>query len=211
MWIGIHLTLLGSVAAATIVSVIRGYGQGPRRSLPRIVLSLVPFFIVALCCASLLSINGAPTIEWALPTAAVIVVNLIHPPRCLFRIIYWFLLGMCLSLCISFIFLVQVQEEFTTNPALVEQISSLRERIAKQEGRAALQKLYGLEVVFEPAPVWKLLNDANVRNIEVLTVDEEWHTLLTRLYRVSRKPGLLWYPGGTLRRGCERLELRVEE
>jgi hypothetical protein len=39
---------------------------------------------------------------------------------------------------------------------------------------------------------------------------KEWHTPVTRLYRVEKQSVAVWYPGGPVAVGADKLETRIE-
>lgn len=56
----------------------------------------------------------------------------------------------------------------------------------------------------------RILPSKKVATTQRMTFHREWHTQVTRLYRVEKQPVAVWYPDGPVSEGTDKLEIRNE-
>ena len=81
--------------------------------------------------------------------------------------------------------------------AVVQRTAASIERVALKNATKELRERHAPGTVLPEGPILDLTTTSVVG---------EWHTPLTRLYRVRRNPAVVWYPGGKV----GEAELRIK-
>ncbi|MSQ93248.1 MAG: hypothetical protein EXR98_01685 [Gemmataceae bacterium] len=177
------------------------------RSLAQVAIFMSPFLLIGAVSVLLMNANGFPTLEWILPAAVTGILTLSCRSD---RVLTWmrgFLVAAAVVLCANFLFLVG-ESEYTSVPKWPLEISETQKHRSIAAGRDAVEKKFSIETTLEAGSLAKILNEPWFENQELLTVEKQWHTPLTRLYLIKRERAHLWYPGGEVRFGSRALELR---
>ena len=204
----IHLALLSEILITTIVAVAWGRGGAPR-SVRAVFGIVIPFLILGIACALLMSATGAPVIEWAFPALAVLIIGLSRPSDRVFTWLPRVIFLAALVLCVNFTHL--VHGEFTAAPGFSRAINNSQQRSVLGAAGAALRSRFPAQEVLPKQPLVKLIPDARLTSVEIDSVEREWHTPVTRLYRVHRAEGTLWYPGGPIEVASQQLVIRKDQ
>lgn len=201
----VHLALLAAVVVATLVLVAWDRGRS-QRPIGKLLLAVSPFVVIGGLCGLLMSATGVPVVEWALPALAVLVVGLICRSDRFFNGMRWAMLVVAAILCVNFTGL--VHGSFTAEPSYSERESKSRQRVVLTAAGKALRESYPPQTVLPEGPVSEILDDPQFNVVDVFVFEPQWHTPLTRLYRIKRNRASLWYPGGDVATASQRLKLR---
>ncbi len=151
----------------------------------------VPFLIIGGIFSSVLSTNGAPLSEWAIPTFVVLAAAFIAPTTSSIRVFAAVVFFICIGLCIEGITL--RNSGYTSNPAMTASSSAARSKTILSSVRSKIEKQ---EMHLLNGPVLlKELVDQEVPTIESLHVTIEWHTPITGLFRIVPQQQEIWIMG----------------
>ncbi len=205
MQLAFHLSLLLGVVTVALALIMWKPGPFPR-PIRIVVGAMVPFFLMGTLCLLLLSGTGIPTREWAVPAGAVLAVGVGCRSVASSKRRSWGFLAVSLGLCVNFTSL--VHGEFTANPGFSRRTARAKQSATIASASAALKKSHAAGDRLPEGPLSAILHEPFYDKIEGTTVEHEWHTPLTGLYRVRKASGSLWCPGGEVMTSGGRLEWR---
>jgi len=186
-----HVTLLALIVLWTVGCIAFRPGIA-KRSIWPVLLAFLPFWLIGITCMLLL-MQGVPTVEWLVPSICVLLIGLLCRSETLWTFSRWALLGVSILLLVDFAVLTG-SNRYTANPAGT---GNIREAAERTRFRAALKRKHSPDAVLPAGP----LGETTVWESE-----KEWHTPLTRLYRVRSEKAVVWYSGGPLSEG--KVEVR---
>jgi len=204
MFISIHILVLIGVVCVPIFFLPFHWNTKP--ALKASLYWSIPFLILGSLSLLLLNMHGCPTIEWLLPGLVCFGITAFGRPGRLLKAIQVLLVLSSIFLCGNFIVLVQLDNYARLSQRSIK-ISEAQNRAVKNNWRDALQKALLPETFVEEGPLAKILRQ-EAQTYEVVTVEPRWHTFFTQLSHLKRDHAILWYPGGIVRDGSEKLELR---
>lgn len=144
-----------------------------------------------------LSANGVPAIEWALPLICILILGIGCKSDRVFRHAAVGLTVAAFLLCVNFFTL-------TSSGYSGVDHTRLTASMLKHSLKSYADKLREEHAPDQVLPAQKLFAQSQRRYMK------EWHTPVTRLYRVEVQPVAIWYPGGPVALGAEKLEIRSE-
>lgn len=194
MLILLHVLLLISAVALT-GACLALYGGHPQRSLWKVLLFALPAWLLGVTSMLVLSANGVPAIEWGLPLICILILGIGCKSERGFTSATTGLTSLALLLCVNFFVLTSrgytaVDRSQMTANFLKRSIKSEAEDLRKRH-----------------APD-EILPSKKVASTQRMTFHREWHTPVTRLYRIEKQPVAVWYPGGPIYEGADKLEIR---
>ncbi len=201
-----YLDLLFSTATMALVLVLADLDLS-RRPIRVLLLAVSPFAPIGLACCLLLTTTGTPLIEWAFPAVATLLLGVFCKSDRIFAGARLVMLAAAVGLCASFLFL--VRHDYTADPTRSSLLAKALEKSSIQVAGAALRKQFDGRPNVPEGPVGKILGVPRLDTIEVVSLERQWHTPLTRLYRVRRVHEVLWCPGGEVDQASRGLSLRV--
>jgi len=208
MLLYVHLGLMAVVVLITAAVVIPNWGTADR-PIGAVLVASLPFWVLGVLSALLLSAKGAPTIEWILPLIAVLIAGICCRSDKAFKGLRWGLTGTAVVLWLNFIFLVNGGIGFTANPDQTRVSERLIQKSEIQAAGEAMRAKLAPDADYPAGPVGEILDDPHFDTVDTLTARSAWHTPLTRLYREDRAKAPLWYPGGEVAEASRKLEVRT--
>lgn len=208
MFLYAHLGLLALVVVVTAAVVIPNWGAA-RRPLGVVLIATLPFLVLGVLSALLLSAKGAPVIEWVLPMIGVLIAGVCCRSDRAFNGLRWGLFGLAIALWLNFGLLIRPGGGYTAEPAYSQAITkSIQTNEIKAAGEAMRAQLPG-DATYPAGPVGKILDNPRFDAVDALAVRSEWHTPITRLHREVHSKAPLWYPGGEIASASQKLEART--
>ncbi len=201
----LHLILLAGSSVLAMLFVAFRFGKGRRAG--EIINAIVPMIVVGVLCTLVLNANGTPKAEWIIPTLAILIVGLFCRSEKLFRVVRWGMVVLSVALCVNFLNIVQ-SGDYTASPEGVAQRSKLRERIALRKAASVIENRFDGKAVLPEQPVAELLRSPTIGEIDTPEVAEEWHTPLTRIYKMNHVKSKIWYPGGPVSESADKLVVK---
>jgi hypothetical protein len=193
----LHFVALVTVIVGTGICLLAQGGHA-ERSLKAVLVAFLPFFFVGILSSLLLSAAGVPTVEWALPGIAVLVLGLFCKSHAVFSAARWALLVASIGLCGNFIEL--TSSGYTAKPVVIQSVSSTMQKAIVRGEQKKLREHHAPEATLPAGPVQQLTLYATVA---------EWHTPLTQLHRVTKQPAVVWYPGGPVAESVDKLQIKT--
>ena len=202
----LHVVLLLGVIATPVVLGIR-CREGPRRSIGAWIRAVVPYLPLAILCMFLMSTKGVPTIEWFYPAlASLALVIVCRSERC-YLIAWRGLFYASLFMCGNVLYILS-DHDYCRDKVRSLRVANIRSRNHTLEARDAIQKAHATDVILKERRVSAILKDPTFDELDIVTFELEWHTILTFIGRLKREKAALWYPGGKVEEASQRLELR---
>jgi hypothetical protein len=191
----LHIVLLiGAIVAAGVCLAL--YGGHPQRSIWQVLVASLPTWLIGVLSSLVLSASR-PAIEWALPLICILILGIGCKSDRVFRHATVGLTVVAFLLCVNFFTL-------ASNGYSGVDHTRLAASLLKHSLTAEADKLREEHAPDEVLPAQKLFAQMQHRYIK------EWHTPVTRLYRVEKQSVAVWYPGGPVAVGADKLETRIE-
>jgi hypothetical protein len=124
------------------------------------------------------------------------------------RLVVGSLVGMfAIAVILSGSFLFLLSTGYATSVDSIKSLVALRNRGALKTASSKLAARYPA-MNFPEMPLESIDNELSPGRLDTVSTERLWHTFFTRLYRVDRKPALIWYPGGDVLTASKQLEIR---
>lgn len=176
MPISLHIALLSATVVVPAACIAIRYGRTNRRSL---LFSLLPFLLIGSLSLMTLSIGGKPILEWLIPMLGVFAAGVWCRSDVIFQSVRWSFPVVSSALCLNFLML--IQGDYTANPTFQVRFNRTRETIGLKQAAKHIQP---------NAPA------GPIGTVERRLPVPEWHTPITRMYRIERQEATIWSPGG---------------
>jgi hypothetical protein len=203
----LHVSLLVAVILTAIGLVAWRPGLFPR-PLVRVLIPITPLLLIGIMCALMLSAYGAPLREWAVPALSILALGLFCRSERSFRYGTHAFLIAAIVLCWNFTRIMAPPFPYTADTVHAGGLTRAREQAEIAGAQKALRTISVVAPSFPEGPVSAILNEPKYDAVRHVTIQPEWHTPLTGLYRVRRAQGSLWYPGGDVLTASRRIEWR---
>jgi len=192
--INVHVAVLAVVVVMTLVILARHHNRSDR-SLRTVAIAVSPFLLVGMGSRLLLSATGVPIVEWLLPATSVLVLGLFWNSRRGFEVVRWSMILVAVALCVNFTEL--AHGRYTASPESTKRIAAARQRAMLDLAANSLHRTFGPEVMLPAGPISEILDSGEFTSVDAIPlVQHEWHTPVTRLYRVVPRKTSIWCPGG---------------
>lgn len=193
--LALHVALLAAVIIFTAACLFARTGR-QSRPLRTILVAFLPFLLIAVVCSLLLRLDR-PLVEWIAPGIAMLLIGLFCRSDALFAFARQALPLVAVLLCLNFLAL--TDGGYTNIPKVTIALSTSRLRAGLDSMAKRLRDQH---------PTDALLPPGEIGTLTVATPVREWHTTLTRLWRVEEKPATVWYPGGKAGEAAEHLQIK---
>jgi len=202
----IHAVVILGTVLVPLAAVGVGFAWSLQR-LPQVLGFLAATLGMGSFCLFLL-MPGAPIAEWVFPSIGIIIAGLFVKNRRAAWALVWVLVIAAGGLCANAFMLRTAESGYTSFPAsLYEQLHQAHlANVANQ-----IRRQYPPDHVLPPGPVHEIAPPVEIPDYEPTTFSSEWHTRLTRLYRATKTPGVIWYPGGPVEEGAKNLQWKTSE
>jgi hypothetical protein len=186
----LHVFLFLAVIVIALGVIVWRPGLFPRPWL-QVAWTIAPFLILGVISSLMQSVYGSPTREWVIPALAALALGVFCRSERAFRYgAHAFLIA---AIVLWWNFADVVLSGYTADPVMT---MKLERSIQGGKITTAARDLRKLTGVFPAAPVSAILHQPQYDAVTGTTIEWQWHTPLTGLYRVHRTKGSLWYPGG---------------
>ena len=207
MLVTFHFTCIILIILFTLVIIVQTRDRS-NRALFEVLIGITPVIMLGVITSMLLRINGTPTVEWALPAICILLLGMFgNSKRDYNRVL---ILMYCFSLMLCLNFLILTHNDYTSDPERTIAVYDTQKFVLLRKAKNALIRKKRLDINLIEAPVSRHIDNMNVDEycIKSTTTVKEWHSFITRLYRVSRTDNIIWHRGGKVMESGENLELR---
>lgn len=156
--------------------------------------AMLPFLIAGACSMMWMETNDFPTTEWVLPALAAFGVVAFCGSKKIAGVAYFVISCMMLALLANFFHLVHAC--YTSDPIAIMKINAGKERLMLEKCKTELESQSDFDGPISPGTVSSIFNDDSFDQLRIIHIKHEWHTPMTRLWRVESESGTIWTEGG---------------